>query len=156
MRKLILYLFVFCLTTSVYGQRIMENLDRGVVAVRHKPDAVFISWRVLATEPENFPFNLYRTTGTEKPVKLNPQPITGGTNFIDTKADFTQNTAYTVKTLVKGKETAGSKPFVVPANAPVAQYLSIPLKTPAGYNDASRWRIRAGAPPGGQRTGQLL
>ncbi|WP_114779234.1 rhamnogalacturonan lyase [Botryobacter ruber] len=139
MKRLLAYLFVFCLTTSVYGQRIMENLDRGVVAVRHKPDSVFISWRLLGTEPENLPFNLYRTTGTGKPVKLNPKPITGGTNFTDTQADLTQNTAYTVKALVKGKETAASKPFVIPANAPVAQYLSVPLKTPAGYrpHDAS-------------------
>ncbi|WP_181308973.1 rhamnogalacturonan lyase [Rufibacter sp. XAAS-G3-1] len=133
MRKLLFYLLFFCSTASVYGQRVMENLDRGVVAVRHTPDSVFISWRVLATEPENLPFNLYRTTGSGKPVKLNAQPLTGGTNFIDTKADVAQKTAYTVKALVNGKETAGSKPFVIPANAPVSQYLSIPLKTPAGY-----------------------
>ena len=139
MRKPILFLFFFCFTASVYGQRVMENLDRGVVAVRHRPDSVFVSWRVLATEPENLTFNIYRTTGTGKPIKLNSQPLTGGTNFIDTKADLTQHTAYTVKAIVKGKETAGSKPFVIPANAPVSQYLSIPLKTPAGYrpHDAS-------------------
>lgn len=139
MKKLMLSLFFFCVTVSVYGQRIMENLDRGVVAIRHKPDSVFISWRVLATEPENLPFNLYRTTGSGKPVKLNANPLTGGTNFVDTKTDVTQNTAYTVKAIVNGKETAGSKPFIIPANAPIRQYLSIPLKTPAGYrpHDAS-------------------
>ena len=139
MKKLLLYLFFFGATASGYGQRVMENLDRGVVAVRHSPDSVFISWRLLATEPAHLPFNLYRTTGAGKPVKLNAQPLIGGTNFIDTEAERTQKTAYTVKPLVNGKETAASKPFVIPANAPVGQYLSIPLKTPAGYrpHDAS-------------------
>jgi len=139
MRKPIIYLFFIFLTASVYGQRVMENLDRGVVAVRYKPDSVFVSWRLLATEPENLAFNIYRTTGNGKPVKLNQQPLTGGTNFTDTKADLSQTNAYTVKALVNGKETSGSKPFVIPANATAGQYLSLPLKTPAGYrpHDAS-------------------
>ena len=70
----------------------MENLDRGLVAVRHATDSVFISWRLLGTEPQNLPFNIYRTTGSGKPVKLNAQPLTAGTNFIDTKADLTRAT----------------------------------------------------------------
>ncbi|WP_407429842.1 rhamnogalacturonan lyase [Arcticibacter sp.] len=117
----------------------MENLDRGVVAVRHAPDSVFISWRLLATEPENLPFNIYRKTGDLRPHKLNSRPLTGGTNFIDVKADLTKPNTYVVKALVDGKETQGSKPFLIPANTPVGQYLSIPLKTPAGYrpHDAS-------------------
>ncbi|WP_207425129.1 rhamnogalacturonan lyase [Pedobacter sp. SYSU D00535] len=139
MKQPILYLVFFFLVSSAYAQRVMENLDRGVVAVRHASDSVFVSWRLLATEPENLAFNLYRSTGGGTAVKLNTKPITGGTNFIDTRADLTQNIAYTVKALVNGKETAGSKPFVIPANAAVGQFLSIPIKTPTGYrpHDAS-------------------
>jgi rhamnogalacturonan endolyase len=124
---------------SAFPQRIMENLDRGVVAVRHATDSVFVSWRLLGTEPTNLPFNIYRTTGSGKAVKLNAQPLTAGTNFIDTKANSTQSNAYSVKAIVSGKETVGSKPFIIPANAPVRQYLSIPLQTPTGYrpHDAS-------------------
>lgn len=139
MQKPILSLLFLFLSTSVFSQRIMENLDRGVVAVRHAPDSVFISWRLLVTEPENLPFNIYRGTGTTKPKKLNSQPLTATTSFTDTEADLTKNIAYTVKAVVNGKETQGSKPFRIPANTTVGQYLSIPLKTPAGYrpHDAS-------------------
>ena len=139
MKKQLIYLLLLLLTTSLQAQRLMENLDRGVIAVRHAADSVFISWRLLATEPENLAFNVYRTTGSGKPVKLNAQPLTAGTNFIDTKADLTQTTAYMVNAIVNGRETSGSKPFMMPANAPVRQYLSIPLQTPTGYrpHDAS-------------------
>lgn len=136
-RKVILCA-VLLLSIAANAQRIMENLDRGTVAVRHSTDSVFISWRLLGTEPQNLPFNLYRTTDSSKAVKLNAKPIIGATNFIDTKADFSKSNTYTVKAVINGKEIAG-KPFIVPANAPVRQYLSIPLQTPAGYrpHDAS-------------------
>lgn len=139
MKQPILNLLFVLFATTAFGQRIMENLDRGVVAVRHAPDSVFVSWRLLATEPENVAFNVYRTTGKGRAVKLNRQPLTRGTNLTDTGADLTQNTAYTVKTVVYGRESGESKPFLIPANTSVGQYLSIPLKTPAGYrpHDAS-------------------
>lgn len=139
MKKQLIYLLFLLLTTSIQAQRVMENLDRGVVAVRHASDSVFISWRLLGTEPGNLPFNVYRATGSGKAVKLNGQSLTRGTNFIDTKFDSTQSNAYTVKAVVNGKETGGGKPFIISANAPVRQYLPIPLKTPAGYrpHDAS-------------------
>lgn len=139
MKKQLFYILFLLLTSSLQAQRLMENLDRGLVAVRHAADSVFVSWRLLGTEPQNLPFNIYRTTGKGKAVKLNTQPLTAGTNFIDTKADLTQATAYTVKAILNGKETGGSKPFVIPANAPVRQYRSISLQTPSGYrpHDAS-------------------
>ncbi|HUP14213.1 MAG TPA: rhamnogalacturonan lyase, partial [Niastella sp.] len=137
-KKHIIYLLFLLGTTSIHAQRVMENLDRGVVAVRHAADSVFISWRLLGTEPENLPFNVYRATGSGKAVKLNAQSLTKGTNFIDTKFDTTQSNTYTVKSIVGGKETSG-KPFIIPAHAPVRQYLSIPIQTPKGYrpHDAS-------------------
>lgn len=139
MTKPILNLIFIFLASSAFGQRLMENLDRGVIAVRHAPDSVFISWRLLATESESLPFNIYRQTGTQSPRRLNAQPLTAGTNYIDSKADLTQNISYIVKAIVNGKETTGSKPFRIPANSGVGQFLSIPLKTPAGYrpHDAS-------------------
>src|SRR5688572_30059716 len=75
---------------TVTAQRIMENLGRGLIATRHSKDSVFISWRLLGTDPLNLAFNLYRVTGDSRPVKLNAQPITAGTNYTDTKADFSR------------------------------------------------------------------
>ncbi len=124
---------------KVDAQRQMENLGRGVVAVHKSTDSVFVSWRMLGTEPQNIAFNLYRKTGNAAAVKLNKTPITESTNYEDSKVNFTQPNAYFVKPVLNGTEQAASKPFTLAANAPVQQYLNIPLKTPQGYtpNDAS-------------------
>lgn len=124
---------------KTFAQRQMENLGRGVIAVHKNADSVFISWRMLGTEPQNIAFNLYRKTGSAAAVKLNKTPITESTNYEDSKVNFTQPNAYFVKPVLNGTEQAASKPYTLAANAPVQQYINIPLKTPAGYtpNDAS-------------------
>ncbi len=113
----------------------MEYLNRGMVAVRNADNSVYVGWRLLGTEPEETAFNLYRKTGTKKPVKLNKAPLTGSTNFVDTKADLTQQHSYFVKPVLKKKELEASEAAVVWEQP----YLSIPLQTPQGYsaNDAS-------------------
>lgn len=126
-----LLIFFSITTPDANAQRMMESLDRGVVAVRNKEGKVFISWRLLGTEQKDLTFNLYKTVN-RKTEKLNKNPITGATHFIDSKTDTTQNIAYFIKSVVKGKETASSKVFKLKAsNVP---YLSIPLQTPSGYN----------------------
>jgi len=125
--------------TAVYAQRQMEHLDRGVVAVREAEGTVFVGWRLLGTDREGVAFNVYRVTKGEKPVRLNEKPLTGPTHFIDGKADLSKQNAWFVRTVIDGHEGPAAKPFVLKADAPVRQYVRIPLKTPAGYrpNDAS-------------------
>jgi rhamnogalacturonan endolyase len=125
-------IFLLLISPAAHSQKQMENLGRGVVALRNAPDSVTISWRMLGTDPDDIAFNLYRNSGG-KIAKLNPQPIIKNTFFVDTKADFSTSNAYFVKTVLKGKETETSKPFALPVNAPVKNYLSIPLQLPAGY-----------------------
>lgn len=130
---------VFLWTTEVVGQRQMEHLGRGVIAVNEGNGKVFVSWRMLGTDPDSIAFNLYRSTDGGKAVKLNDQPITDVTNFIDEKADLTKSNSYFVRPLLNKREREASKSFTLPANAPAQQYLSIPLQPPRGYipNDAS-------------------
>jgi rhamnogalacturonan endolyase len=117
----------------------MEHLSRGVVAVNQGGGKVFISWRMLGTDTDNIAFNLYRSTGNEKPVKLNDNYIADVTFFLDEKADLTRSNAYFVRPFLNKKQQLPSAKFALEANSPVRQYLSIPLQTPAGYtpNDAS-------------------
>ncbi|MCR5713876.1 MAG: rhamnogalacturonan lyase [Bacteroidales bacterium] len=133
-------LLVCCLFFALSGsaQRQMENLDRGVVAV-NQGDGVFVSWRLLGTEPMDLGFNVYRQTDGGKAVKLNDSPIVGPTWLVDSKADMTKSNAWYVCAVEKKKEQAPSKAFTLPANAPVQQYVSIPLRTPQRYspNDCS-------------------
>ncbi|MFD2569176.1 rhamnogalacturonan lyase [Spirosoma soli] len=117
----------------------MENLGRGVVAINQGEGKVYVGWRLLGTDPDNIAFNLYRTSGNGKPVKLNKQPIIQSTNYIDQGVDLSQSISYVVRPVLSGKEQAASKPYTLMANAPAQQYLTLPLQTPQGYtpNDAS-------------------
>lgn len=126
-------------STASVERRQMENLGRGVVAVRFEEGKVFVGWRLLGTDPESIAFNLYRESNAERRVKLNVKPIVEATSFIDTQADVTKANSYFVRPLVNGREQKESARFTLPANSPVRQYLSVPLKTPEGYapNDGS-------------------
>ncbi|MDD3321388.1 MAG: rhamnogalacturonan lyase [Paludibacter sp.] len=134
--SIIMYLIVSC---NAFAQRQMENLDRGVIAIRNANDSVYVGWRMLGTEPDNIAFNLYRQSGTEKPLKLNKTPIKESTNFVDGKQNFNIDNAYFVKAIVNGKELEASKPYTIKVNTPAQQYINIPLRTPLGYtpNDVS-------------------
>lgn len=97
---------------------------------------MFVSWRLLATDADNIAFNVYRTVNN-KTTKLNKEPINQVTFFIDETANINQANTYFVKAVVNKKEVETDGKFLLPSNA--KNYLSIPLKTPAGYspNDVS-------------------
>jgi rhamnogalacturonan endolyase len=127
------------ITTRARAQRQMEWLDRGVIAINQGDGKVFVGWRLLGTDPDAIAFNLYRSIGGAPAIKQNPEPIGGATNFVDSGVPADQPITYFVRPLLDGREQAASAPFSMQANAPVRQYLEIPLKTPSGYrpNDAS-------------------
>ena len=132
-------LLMLLVTKTLVAQPVMERLDRGLVAMHAGKGDVFLSWRLLATDDQNLGFNIYRSSGMNKPLRLNSSPLTEGTNFIDATADVSRTNSYIVKTIIKGKEAGTSKAYTLPANPPVRQYISIPMQQPAGYtpNDAS-------------------
>ena len=68
--------------------RIMENLGRGVVAVRTSETGVHVGWRLLGTDPPDLAFNLYRSAGAAAPVRLNDEPLATTTDFVDASAEF--------------------------------------------------------------------
>jgi rhamnogalacturonan endolyase len=136
--------------------RYMEKLDRGLVAVQQSDGKVFLSWRLLASDPDGIAFNVYRET--ERPaaapdpgrfssqpaaqtgaVRLNAQPLTAGTWLLDTSARLDRETRYFVAAVVDGVEQPRSAPYRIAAGAPALTYHSIALQTPEGYtpNDAS-------------------
>jgi rhamnogalacturonan endolyase len=135
----LILLFTLCFSVHLYAQRQMEKLGRGVVAIRKGADSVFVSWRILGTEPDDIPFNLYRKTGSEAPKKLNTLPLTKGSNFVDAGVNMNVANSYFVKAMIGNKEQQASSAFLLAAKTPVQQYLTIPLKTPSGYtpNDTS-------------------
>lgn len=120
------------LAATAGSARVVENLDRGVVAVRSSSTQAFISWRLLGLDPSGIAFNVYRSANGGAPVKLNGSPLTAGTNYVDATANFTLTNTYHVRTIVDGVEGASSVASTIAANAPVRQYLNVPLQIPAG------------------------
>lgn len=131
--------------------RQMEYLGRGVVAVLQPDGKVFVSWRVLGTDPDGLAFNLYRKTESPpvrggggfgwrrpggmggfpvsgEPVKLNDQPIAGPTWFLDSRASLGGKTSYFVRPVLDGVEQEAGTPFVFQPNPLPLPYLSIPLQ----------------------------
>jgi rhamnogalacturonan endolyase len=126
----------------------MENLGRGVIAVRTDKDKVNVGWRMLAVDPQDVSYNLYRTTGNIT-KKLNREPLTRTTDFVDTGADFSLSNSYFVRAVIHGVEQPASAPWPLAANAPVRQYLDIPLQMPAAGTSncagvTSSYEFRAG------------
>ncbi len=107
-------------TPSQTGTRQMENLDRGVVAVKVSGGA-FVSWRMFGTEPSSVSYNLYRGS-----TKVNSSPITGATNYLD--ASGTTSSTYSVRAIINGIEQAASPNASVWSN----NYLQVPLQVPSG------------------------
>jgi rhamnogalacturonan endolyase len=123
----------------VQAQRQTEKLGRGMVAINQGDGKVYVGWRMLGTDPNDIAFNLYRITGDDPAIKLNDQPITQSTNYVDTGVDLSQSNSYFVKPVLEGREQQASAAYTLTANAPVQPYILIPLQTPDGYtpNDAS-------------------
>jgi rhamnogalacturonan endolyase len=110
----------------------MENLGRGLVVVRTSETSAYVGWRLLGTDPAGVTFNVYRASGDGPAKRLNTAPLLATTDFIDTNVDGGIANVYTIRTLLRGKEGAASAPFVLPAAAPIRQYLDVPLQRPPG------------------------
>src|ERR1044072_2218476 len=124
---LVVGLLLLLYSNNAQAQYLMENLGRGVVAIRQNATDVYVGWRLLGTDPSDLSFTLSRSTGGGSAVQLNGAPITDSTNFVDTGADLTQSNAYFVRPVVGGVEGAPSASFTLPANAAVQQDTKIPL-----------------------------
>ncbi len=139
MKKFLITFFTVLFLVNLqfaHAQQQMEFLNRGVYAINLGNGKVFVSWRLLGTEPDGLAFNLYRTTGN-KTIKLNKQPLARETGFTDETPDTNKINSYTVKAIEKGKEQKADKGFTLKSHS--LSYLSIVLQTPTGYspNDAS-------------------
>ncbi|HEU5129795.1 MAG TPA: RICIN domain-containing protein [Glycomyces sp.] len=112
----------------VEGARQMEDLGRGVVAVRSGGD-VQVSWRLLGLDPEGIGFNVYRSADGGSWTKLNGSVLTGGTNYRDTTADLSRSNAYRVTAVVDGAEQAPSGAFSLQSNPADEPVVRIPLRS---------------------------
>ncbi len=126
--KLLLFIFLNCLNVHAFSQKVMEPLNRSLVAVK-TDDGVFLSWRIFATDDNSTTsFNLYRNGEL-----VNTSPISGISNYTDSLGTTDSN--YYLKVLVNKNVTEKSDAVLVWEN----NYKEITLQTPDDYepNDCS-------------------
>ena len=112
-KRLLLSMWAACCLTA-QAQRMMEYLNRGLVAVQTEK-GVFTSWRIHGTEYYDTQYNLYRDGKL-----VNPEPL-DVSNFTDPEG--TASSTYTVKAVVRGEEQDACEP----AEVWDKQYLRIPV-----------------------------
>ncbi|WP_372650062.1 rhamnogalacturonan lyase [Draconibacterium sp.] len=130
MIKNTLFILIVLITglSNARAQHVMEKLDRALVAIPAEQNSVFLSWRLLNSDPEQIAFNLYRNG-----KQINSSPIKT-TNYTD--VDAKEGSTYELIELLNGAE---NKRSIASCKVWQAPYREISLQTPDGYspNDAS-------------------
>jgi rhamnogalacturonan endolyase len=132
---MLLTLFLLLPSIPAHAQRQMENLTRGIVAVKLEDGGVFVGWRLFGTDPDAIAFHLYRATDGGEPVRVNNTPHIDSTNLIDPDADTSRPLEYFIRPVLDGRELPPSKPV----RAWDRNYLEIPIQPIPDYRpgDAS-------------------
>ena len=120
--------FLFAQANYDFSKLKMEQLDRGVVAVRASQDSVMVSWRYLREDPMNTEFDIYRNGKL-----IGHRNAQESTSFMDYNP-ANKKATYEVK--VTGSKDKTKSCWTLPADAPVG-YIDIPLHKPTGYKDVN-------------------
>ncbi|KAA9084138.1 rhamnogalacturonan lyase family protein [Microbacterium radiodurans] len=107
--------------------RVIERLDRGVVAVRAGESEVLVSWRLLGLDPAGIGFVVERSADGEAFEPLS-DVLRGGTNFTDTTVDLSVDNAYRVVPVGASDAEAASPAFTLSAGNAVEPVVRVPLR----------------------------
>ena len=130
MKNFLKFLALIALMFPLSGMaQVNEKIDRGLVALCVSEHTVYVGWRLLIDDPENVAFNIYRKdVGIGDFEKVNVEPVTKSTNFLDETPTPGHAYRYKVKTVVENHEadTPGEGyVFVLSGDQP---WISIKLK----------------------------
>lgn len=106
-------------------QRVIEKLDRGVTVTRLEDGRIYLSWRLLAEDPADISFHLYREEAGKKAVRISRRPVATTTDFIDNGAPKERDISYTLRPVVGGKEGEPSERVTILASSQPQSYRSI-------------------------------
>ena len=83
--------------------------DRSLVAIASGEKDVYLSWRLLASDPEHISFNVYRVLGEgARPEKINKVPLAATTDFLDKKIPKETDPVWYIKPVIDGVEGIAS------------------------------------------------
>jgi len=130
MRPAILGLLVAACVSLCHAAELREPIDRGTVARRLEDGRVYVSWRLLKSDPADIAFNVYRKSDDAQPVKLNVQPIRQTTGFIDPHSPKGAGCAWTVRPVIGDREVQEADPVIqrpATTDAAAQPYIAIRL-----------------------------
>jgi len=106
-----------------------EKLDRGLVALSTSDKAVYLSWRLLASDPDNTAFHVYREMGEiDSAQRLTTEPLRDRTNLVDDAAPQKAKVKYFVRTIINGREGPPSRSVVVANTPPGRSFIRIKMQ----------------------------
>ncbi|MCX6898807.1 MAG: silent information regulator protein Sir2 [Verrucomicrobia bacterium] len=88
--------------------RVREPLDRGLIARPAGEGRMYVGWRLLAADPPEVAFNVYRSCDGKPAAKLNAEPVRKTTDFMDTTAPAGTACEYTVRAITRDGEVKPS------------------------------------------------
>ncbi|MFP4172042.1 MAG: silent information regulator protein Sir2 [Candidatus Hydrogenedentota bacterium] len=107
--------------------RVEERLGRGLIAMPREQGDVYLRWRLLE-EDEGAAFDVYRAADGGDPERLNEEPITDTTDFVDDTADLSVGNEYFVEARGGAREGERSEGYRVDADPDIRPYRSIALQ----------------------------
>ncbi|KAL4871285.1 hypothetical protein BDV12DRAFT_194643 [Aspergillus spectabilis] len=122
---------LFSSLVSSIDPRPVENLNRGIVAVRADEESILVTWRLLGLDDPEVGFNVYRSSGDNEAERLNEDVLTSetGTNFLDSTADAAEDNTYFVRVVLDDEEVDEENgSFTLPADNAIEPVIRIPIR----------------------------
>lgn len=125
MLKVICFSVLWIVSICAFG---IENLDRGLIAMEVPGQGVYLGWRLLADDPANVQFDVYRKTSIGGQfAKINSTSIVHSTNYLDKPAEDLNNLKYRIAIRTSDVTAHYSKESGVLPYQDRGNYISIPL-----------------------------
>lgn len=112
---------------ALEGSATSETIDRGLIARPLDGGGMYLSWRLLAADPPDLAFHLYRAAADQAPERLSAQPIAATTDFTDTTARVGAKYTWSLRAVTSGEEGRGVAEVTGVAEAQAQPYVAIAL-----------------------------
>jgi len=106
-------------------EQVVEHLSRGLIGKATEDGKVYLSWRLLASDPEDVGFDVYRVDEQGVEAKLTQTPITATADFVDHNPTGGRKLKYWVQPAAKGQVFERSHFVEVDLDQKEQHYISI-------------------------------
>ena len=116
------------LVTGWAKQKVTEKFNRGLTVQQTGATKVYLSWRLLATDPKDVAFNIYQVSDGKKQSRLNKKAIATTTDFLVTLSAKQTKAVFLVCPVSNGKELDGSETVAIQLSPEFKTFRSIKFR----------------------------